>query len=96
MKPQPKRLLLLISGVALLLLIPFITMNFSDTVDWKLSDFIIMGTLLLSTALGIELILRKITQPVPRLVLILGTLLLLLVLWAELAVGVFGTPFAGS
>ena len=96
MKAQDKRLLLILTSVPLLLLIPFIAMQFSSEVIWSLTDFIIMGILLLSVGLGIEFILRKIKHSQYRIAFIIGAILLFLLIWAELAVGVFGTPFAGS
>ena len=93
---QNKRLASIILTVILLLSIPLIAMQFTSDVDWKLADFIIMGTLLLGTGLLCELVLRKVRKIENR-VLICGALLILLFLiWAELAVGIFGTPFAGS
>ena len=96
MKTQDKRLLFILCSVPLLLAIPFLAMQFSSEVMWSLTDFIIMGILLLSVGLGIEFILRKIKHPQYRIAFIIGAILLFLLIWAELAVGVFGTPFAGS
>jgi hypothetical protein len=71
-------------------------MQFTNEVDWKLFDFVVMGALLLSAGLGCEFVLRKVTRIENR-VLICGAILLaLFLIWAELAVGIFGTPFAGS
>ena len=89
--------ILLIPGIALsLLLIPLIGMQVSDDVDWSTFDFIIMGILLLGTGLIIEFALRKFKTFKSRVIacgIILGIFFLI---WAELAVGIFGTPFAGS
>ena len=91
-----KRLTGIVLTVALLLLIPLIAMQFTDEVDWKLPDFVVMGGLLLGTGLLCELVLRKVKKIGHR-ILICGVILLaLLLIWAELAVGIFGTPFAGS
>jgi hypothetical protein len=93
---QNKRLTGILLTVVVLLSIPLIAMQFTNEVDWKLDDFVIMGTLLLSTGLLCELVLRKVKK-IENKVLICGALLILLFLiWAELAVGLFGTPFAGS
>lgn len=35
-------------------------------------------------------------KPSKKTILILGILVILLLIWIELAVGVFGTPFAGT
>jgi hypothetical protein len=93
---QNKRLIGIILLVAILLSIPLIAMRFTTEVDWKLLDFAIMGTLLLGTGLMCELVLRKVKTLAYRL-LICGLILLgLFLVWAELAVGLFGTRFAGS
>ena len=93
---QNKRLISILTAAAGLLLIPLIAMNFSTEVDWKIFDFIIAGILLFVTGLCLELILRKIKSFKARIILGLALFLLLFLIWAELAVGIFGTPFAGS
>jgi uncharacterized membrane protein len=45
---------------AAILAIPLVAMQFTDEVDWGLSDFIIIGALLLGTGLMYELIVKKI------------------------------------
>ena len=80
----------------LLLLIPLIAMQFSDQVNWSFLDFIIMGVLLLSVSFGIQFILRRHGTTQTAVVFIAIAVLAFLLLWAELAVGVFGTSIAGS
>ena len=93
---QNKRLIGIVLTVALLLLIPFIAMQFTDEVKWSLPDFVAAGVLLLGTGLLCELVMRKVKKTGYR-VLVCGVILLvLLLIWMELAVGIFGTPFAGS
>lgn len=82
--------------IALLLLAPLIAMQFTDEVNWTLSDFVIAAILLLGTALVCELVMRNVTSIKPRIALIAAVLGVFLLVWAELAVGIFGTPFAGS
>ncbi len=93
---QNLRLLGILIGAAMLLLIPLIAMRFTDEVDWDLFDFIVMGVLLSGTGLLLELVLRMVKQTRYRLALCATVLFGFLVVWAELAVGVIGTPFAGS
>ena len=96
MKFQSKRLIGIITAVFVILSVPLVAMQFTTEIDWKSGDFIILGILLLGTGLLCELVLRKIQKPQHR-VLLCGLLVLALFLvWAELAVGVFGSPFAGS
>jgi hypothetical protein len=55
-----------------------------------------MGGLLLGLGLLIDLVLRKVKTKNARIYLVIGILVLFLLVWAELAVGIFGTPFSGS
>jgi hypothetical protein len=96
MLTQNKRLIGIILTVVFILLIPLVAMQFTTEVDWKLSDFLIMGTLLLGTGLLCELVLRKVKKTEYRIAIVVALLLALFLIWAELAVGIFGTPFAGS
>ncbi|PWV51914.1 hypothetical protein [Chitinophaga sp. S165] len=93
---QNQRLTGIMSTAALVLLIPLIAMQFTNEVKWTLSDFVIAGILLLGTGLMIELVLRKVKQTRHRILLCGAIILALMVVWVELAVGIFGTPFAGS
>ncbi|HEY1200420.1 MAG TPA: hypothetical protein VGE79_05545, partial [Niastella sp.] len=76
--------------------IPLIAMQFTSEVDWSPFDFLVMGVLLLGTGLACELVLRKVKKTGYRVAIVAGILVALLLIWAELAVGIFGTPFAGS
>ena len=79
-----------------LLLIPLIGMMFTDEINWSLSDFIVMGFLLILLGLGIHLVSTRTKNLKFRILYILIVCLVFLLIWAELAVGIFGTPFAGS
>lgn len=91
-----KRLKSILIGASSLLLIPLIAMLFTNEVQWKIFDFIVAGVLLLGTGFGLEMILRKFKTRRSRILFIAILFSLLLLIWAELAVGIFGTPFAGS
>ena len=91
-----KRLFGILLAAGLLLLLPLIAMQFTTEVNWSDFDFLVMGVLLLGTGLGCELVLRKVRKTEHRLLLVVGVLLVFFLVWAELAVEVFGTPFAGS
>jgi phosphatidylserine synthase len=96
MLAQNKRLLGIVITVTILLLIPFTAMQFSNEVNWSLVDFVVAGTLLLGTGMLCELVMRKVKNTRYRLVIVAVIILALLLIWIELAVGLFGTPFAGS
>jgi asparagine N-glycosylation enzyme membrane subunit Stt3 len=90
------RLQIILLSVAFLLLIPFVAMQFTTQVNWSPFDFLMMGMLLLGAGLGIDLVLRKVKKLEYRIALCLTAIVLVLLIWVELAVGIFGTPFAGS
>ena len=72
------------------LLIPLIAMQFTSEVDWRLSDFLIAGGLLIGAAVSIDLVSRRAKKPAVRTMMVVLILALLALVWAELAVGIFG------
>ena len=93
---ESKRLFFILAALLSLLLIPFIAMQFTDEVSWTGFDFLVMGILLSGAGLLCELILSKVTRIKYRIILCLAVLGLFLIIWAELAVGIFGTLFSGN
>jgi hypothetical protein len=96
MNIQNIRLIGIFVAVAVLLLIPYIAMKFTDEVKWTAIDFVAAGVLLLGTGLACELVLRTVKKLQHRLAICAAILLVLFIVWAELAVGLIGTPLAGS
>ena len=82
--------------VILLLCIPFFAMQFNGSVHWSLGDFILMGLLLMGLGISITLILNRIKNRKKSLLYIWMLIILFSLIWSELAVGIFNTPFAGS
>ena len=82
--------------VVLLLSIPLIAMQLTDELNWSFFDFIIMGALLTITGLLVGIILKKVKSYKYNKVLIVTILLIFLLIWAELAVGLFETPLSGD
>ena len=82
--------------VGLLLMIPLIAMQLTNEVNWSLFDFMIMGAMLTITGLLGGEIFKRVKNSGYRLILTITIVLILFLLWAELAVGLFGTPFAGD
>lgn len=82
--------------VAILLLIPFIAMQFTKEVNWSGTDFLIMGILLASTGFACEFLSRKIKNQKNRIAVIVSIIILFLLIWVELAVGIFNSPISGS
>lgn len=73
----------------LLLLAPLVAMQFTDEVNWTGFDFIVFGGLLLLLLTGIEIATAVIRQPIWRAAGIIIILMCFLVVWVELAVGIF-------
>jgi hypothetical protein len=93
---QNKRLIGIMLTVTFLLLIPLISMQFTNEVNWTLFDFITMAILLLGTGLMCDLAIRKINKIKFRIAICAAILVVFFIIWAELAVGIFGTPFSGN
>ena len=91
-----KRFMGILLAVAVLLCIPLIAMQFTNEVVWTLSDFIIAGILLLGTGIVIEVVVRNMKEKTTKITMIIGTFIVLFLVWAEMAVGIFGSPIAGS
>ncbi len=81
---------------ALLLVIPFIGMQFAKEINWSGFDFLIAGILLFGTAFCLDMVLKMEKRNAKRMFYIVLILLALFLIWAELAVGIFGSPVAGS
>jgi hypothetical protein len=86
--------IILITGT--LLLIPLIAMQFTSEIVWTPMDFVVAGVLLLCAGFALVYLWKKLAQSNYRLYIIVGLILLFLLLWTELAVGIFGSPLAGS
>jgi len=82
--------------VGTILLIPLIAMQLTNEVNWSLFDFIIMGAMLTITGLLGEIIFKKVKKYKHRVAFYVVVAIIFLLIWAELAVGIFGTPFSGS
>lgn len=83
-----KRIKIIVIISITILLMPLIAMQFTDEVNWTLFDFIVAGALLLGTGFMCDLVLRKVKNKNYRIALCLGLLIILFLIWAELAVGI--------
>lgn len=91
-----KRFSILTFAPLALLLIPLIAMHYSDEVHWTLIDFAIMGVLLLVAGMWTQRVVKRVKSFPRRATYIILIILLFLLVWAEMAVGIFGTPLAGD
>lgn len=89
-----QKLAVLAAGVGLLLLVPFAAMQFTDEVQWTATDFATAAIVLFGA--GLAYVLLTWNAPRRRLLVAAAVLVVLAVIWVEIAVGVFGSPWAGS
>jgi hypothetical protein len=83
--------------ILLLLCIPLIEMiDGNSQVNWSIFDFIIAFIILTTAGFSIEWIFRKIQSKRNKIALGIVILILFILLWGELAVGIFGSPIAGD
>jgi hypothetical protein len=81
---------------ALLMATAFFGNLFVEGWNWSPFDFIIAAVLLFGTAFFINLVIKSKKTLVSKLIVCFTILLVLALVWIELAVGIFGSPFAGS
>ncbi|SDS54199.1 hypothetical protein SAMN05216503_3394 [Polaribacter sp. KT25b] len=93
---KKKRFRIILTITVIILLIPLIAMQFTNEVNWKFLDFIVAGILLLVNGLVWDIAIRKIKKTKHLILVIIGILVIIALIWTELAVGIFGSPFAGS
>jgi len=91
-----KQFLRVLLGTAAILLIPLVAMQFTREVNWTASDFVIAAVLLAGTGMLFELATTRLRTRKSRLIAVAVIGLSFLFVWAELAVGLVGSPFAGS
>lgn len=90
------RLHLIFIGITILLFVPLVAMQFTTEVNWTVSDFIFAAILLYGTGMVCELVLRKVKTTQKRILICGAVLAALVLLWVEMAVGIFGSPIAGN
>ena len=78
-----------------LMFIPLIAMLITDEVQWSVFDFLIMGGILISFAL-IGNYIYTTYKDQKRTWFLYVLALVFLLLWTELAVGIFNSPIAGN
>ena len=93
---QKQRSIAIYAIASAIFAIPLIGMQFTNEINWSGFDFLIAGVLLIITAFGINTILNNVKLDSKRFLYIAIVLIVLILIWAELAVGIFGSPFAGS
>lgn len=93
-KNKTRNIILL--AITVILLVPLIAMVFTDEVNWSAFDFFVAASLLISVGFLVDFVVRKIKHSTYKIAACIAIFLLLFIIWAELAVGIFGSPFAGN
>ncbi|OJJ13922.1 hypothetical protein BKI52_44965 [marine bacterium AO1-C] len=91
-----KRQIVVVAISTFLLFIPLIAMQLTTEVNWQPLDFLVAGILFMGAGLLGEFTLRKFNHRKYRIAALVVILLMFLLIWVELAVGIFGSPVAGS
>ena len=73
------------------LLAPFISMQFTNEINWDLTDFLVMGSLLSAIGIGYEFIVRKSKETTYRMAYAVGVVGAFLLFWVNGAVGIIGS-----
>jgi hypothetical protein len=85
--PASRRLLAWAMSITALLTLPLIAMQFTSEVSWGVGDFLAAALLLGGAALALELALRRVRDIRARVIIGLAIGLCLVMIWAQLAVG---------
>lgn len=93
---KTKALLIITSITLLILLFVFVAMRYTDEVNWTIGEFLIAGILIFEVGLMINYTNRRAKKSRMRLLFYIVIAIVLILIWAELGVGILGTPFAGS
>jgi hypothetical protein len=76
---------------ALILLLPFFAMQFTDEVDWDVADFALFGAMLVGAGGTYELAVRKAGNTAYRAAVGVALAAAFILVWMNLAVGIIGT-----
>lgn len=85
-----KRLTVWAVFITLILMIPLVAMQFTNEVNWDLTDFVVMGALLFGVSLAYELVARRSEKTVYRIAFSVGLVTAFLLFWVNGAVGIIG------
>lgn len=77
-------------------LIPVLAVLLSKNFNWTAEDFLMAAVLIFGAGLAIEIGLRVVKNQKYKSLIIIGVILLAILLFMEMAVGIFGSPLAGD
>ena len=90
MKIAKKRLIVWVVVITVILMVPLVAMQFTEEINWKFIDFVIMGAVLMGIGIAYELIAKKSVKTVFRVAFGIGLIGLFLLFWVNGAVGIIG------
>ena len=93
---KKKSIIRSVLAAELVLLAPLIAMQFTDEVDWDVRDFMIVSVLLAGLGFASQLIISGVKNNPQQVIIGVVLAAAIILIWIELAVGLFGSPFAGS
>lgn len=91
-----KRWLFFLAAAGLMMLIPLVTMPFSGRMQWSAFDFALIGVFFVVVAFALEVALKVFRRSTHKLEIAAIVGVAAAILWVELAVGLVGSPLAGS
>ena len=89
-----QKMYLIIFGFVLSIILLFNII--SDEFDWDLFDFIILFIMMILAGASFEFVSRIIKNEKNQKILFVIIIFSFLLIWAELGVGIFNSPFAGD
>lgn len=96
MMTKQQKTALIFAIPSLLMVAAFISNHFVEGFNWTGSDFLIAAILLFGTASFIYMIVSSKLSVRAKTIISIVIILLLMIIWVEMAVGLFGSPIAGS
>jgi hypothetical protein len=82
--------------IFLILLLAIIGMSISEEVNWGIFDFLIAAIFLFCFGFLVDFACTKIQSRRARIISLICIIPLFFLIWSALAVGLFGTPWAGN
>lgn len=93
---KAKAIIIVFGSVLFILGLIALATLLSDEVRWGPEDFLMAGVMLFGLGILSALAMKYISKKSTRIIVIVLGVSMVLLLWVELAVGIFGSPFAGN
>lgn len=93
---QKQKTTIIFAVPALLLAAAFFANLLMKDLNWSIFDFIVATVILFATAFLVNLVVLSNKTFITKVLISFVILLIVCLVWIELAVGIFGSPFAGN